>query len=125
MLLTYNPNDIRKTTVLVFFFCSGSVIRLLCPTSISVCVLDGLTGNASLSEDHASINSTDNKAAEVIDKWSNYNFWIGLTLAILSAFLIGGSVIMKKKALLRLARAGEMRAGKVIYIQIYIIERSM
>ncbi|KAA0720149.1 Magnesium transporter NIPA4 [Triplophysa tibetana] len=89
---------------------NGSVIRLLCSTSISVCVLDGLTSNASLSEDHASINSTVTKAAEVIDKWSNYNFWIGLNLAILSAFLIGGSVIMKKKALLRLARAGEMRA---------------
>uniref|UniRef100_A0A8C2KMM3 Uncharacterized protein n=1 Tax=Cyprinus carpio TaxID=7962 RepID=A0A8C2KMM3_CYPCA len=48
----------------------------------------------------------------LIDKWSNYNFWIGLTLAVLSAFLIGGSIILKKKALLRLASTGETRAGK-------------
>jgi len=42
---------------------------------------------------------------------SNYNLSLGLTLAILSAFLIGGSVILKKKALLRLAREGQTRAG--------------
>uniref|UniRef100_A0A4W5QMQ1 Uncharacterized protein n=1 Tax=Hucho hucho TaxID=62062 RepID=A0A4W5QMQ1_9TELE len=36
-----------------------------------------------------------------------YNFWIDLTLAVLSAFLIGGSVMLKKKVLLRLTRAGE------------------
>ena len=42
-----------------------------------------------------------------------YNPWLGLTLALLSAFLIGGSVILKKKALLRLARNGHTRAGKV------------
>ncbi|KAI7796476.1 magnesium transporter NIPA4 [Triplophysa rosa] len=106
-------NDTMKDVHLPIDSCiNGSVIRLLCPTSTSVCVLDGLTGNTSLSEDHASINSTVNKAAEVIDKWSNYNFWLGLTLAILSAFLIGGSVILKKKALLRLASAGEMRAAE-------------
>ncbi|KAM4545395.1 magnesium transporter NIPA4 isoform 2-T3 [Odontesthes bonariensis] len=37
--------------------------------------------------------------------------WLGLTLALLSAFLIGGSVILKKKALLRLANTGHTRAG--------------
>ncbi|XP_041864689.1 magnesium transporter NIPA4 isoform X3 [Melanotaenia boesemani] len=37
--------------------------------------------------------------------------WLGLTLALMSAFLIGGSVILKKKALLRLARNGHTRAG--------------
>jgi len=40
-----------------------------------------------------------------------YNPWLGLTLALLSAFLIGGSVILKKKALLRLASKGHTRAG--------------
>ncbi|XP_034033525.1 magnesium transporter NIPA4 isoform X2 [Thalassophryne amazonica] len=40
-----------------------------------------------------------------------YNLWLGLTLALMSAFLIGGSVILKKKALLRLARNGQVRAG--------------
>uniref|UniRef100_A0A3B5AVI8 Magnesium transporter NIPA2-like n=1 Tax=Stegastes partitus TaxID=144197 RepID=A0A3B5AVI8_9TELE len=38
-----------------------------------------------------------------------YNLWLGLALALLSAFLIGGSVILKKKALLRLARGGHTR----------------
>ncbi|TNN30800.1 Magnesium transporter NIPA2 [Liparis tanakae] len=36
---------------------------------------------------------------------------LGLTLALLSAVLIGGSVILKKKALLRLASKGHTRAG--------------
>ncbi|XP_078100514.1 magnesium transporter NIPA4 isoform X1 [Sander vitreus] len=40
-----------------------------------------------------------------------YNLWLGLTLALLSAFLIGSSVILKKKALLRLASGGHTRAG--------------
>lgn len=43
---------------------------------------------------------------------STYNLWLGLTLALLSAFLIGGSVILKKKALLRLANNGHTRAGE-------------
>uniref|UniRef100_A0A667ZC69 NIPA like domain containing 4 n=1 Tax=Myripristis murdjan TaxID=586833 RepID=A0A667ZC69_9TELE len=42
---------------------------------------------------------------------TEYNLWLGLTLALLSAFLIGGSVILKKKALLRLANNGETRAS--------------
>nr|XP_057942122.1 magnesium transporter NIPA2-like [Doryrhamphus excisus]XP_057942123.1 magnesium transporter NIPA2-like [Doryrhamphus excisus] len=41
-----------------------------------------------------------------------YNQWVGLTLALLSAILIGGSVILKKKALLRLASRGQTRAGE-------------
>ncbi|XP_077402272.1 magnesium transporter NIPA3-like isoform X2 [Vanacampus margaritifer] len=40
-----------------------------------------------------------------------YSQWAGLTLALLSAILIGGSVILKKKALLRLASGGQTRAG--------------
>uniref|UniRef100_A0A8C5G5G4 Magnesium transporter NIPA3-like n=2 Tax=Gouania willdenowi TaxID=441366 RepID=A0A8C5G5G4_GOUWI len=40
-----------------------------------------------------------------------YNPWIGLTLALLSAVLIGSSVILKKKALLRLLKKGSTRAG--------------
>ncbi|MEQ2178422.1 hypothetical protein GOODEAATRI_013880, partial [Goodea atripinnis] len=43
--------------------------------------------------------------------YSSYNTWLGLALALLSAFLIGGSVMLKKKALLRLARNGHTRAG--------------
>lgn len=47
-----------------------------------------------------------------VQTYSAYNMWLGLTLALLSAFLIGGSVILKKKALLRLAGNGQTRAGE-------------
>lgn len=40
-----------------------------------------------------------------------YDFYIGLALAISSSIFIGGSFILKKKGLLRLARKGSMRAG--------------
>ncbi|KAM8976182.1 magnesium transporter NIPA2 [Pelodytes ibericus] len=41
-----------------------------------------------------------------------YDFYIGLVLAISSSLFIGGSFILKKKGLLRLARSGSMRAGQ-------------
>uniref|UniRef100_A0A3P8VEX4 NIPA magnesium transporter 2 n=1 Tax=Cynoglossus semilaevis TaxID=244447 RepID=A0A3P8VEX4_CYNSE len=41
-----------------------------------------------------------------------YDFYIGLALAISSSIFIGGSFILKKKGLLRLARKGSMRAGQ-------------
>ncbi|KAG8452156.1 hypothetical protein GDO86_004086 [Hymenochirus boettgeri] len=41
-----------------------------------------------------------------------YDFYIGLLLAISSSLFIGGSFILKKKGLLRLAKSGSMRAGQ-------------
>ncbi|XP_066519123.1 magnesium transporter NIPA2 isoform X2 [Hoplias malabaricus] len=41
-----------------------------------------------------------------------YDFYIGLALAISSSIFIGGSFILKKKGLLRLARKGSTRAGQ-------------
>ncbi|XP_028855974.1 magnesium transporter NIPA2 isoform X2 [Denticeps clupeoides] len=41
-----------------------------------------------------------------------YDFYIGLVLAISSSIFIGGSFILKKKGLLRLAKKGSMRAGQ-------------
>ncbi|KFP09314.1 magnesium transporter NIPA2 [Egretta garzetta] len=41
-----------------------------------------------------------------------YDFIIGLVLAMSSSIFIGGSFILKKKGLLRLARKGSMRAGQ-------------
>lgn len=43
-----------------------------------------------------------------------YDFYIGLALAISSSIFIGGSFILKKKGLLRLARKGSMRAGVLL-----------
>ncbi|KAL4659805.1 magnesium transporter NIPA2-like isoform X2 [Arapaima gigas] len=85
-----------------------SIQRLLCPSYTVVCqVGKEIVPNGSLSNS----NFTNTVTRASVDKWSNYNFWIGLALAVLSAFLIGGSVILKKKALLRLAGKGETRAG--------------
>ncbi|XP_061833549.1 magnesium transporter NIPA2 isoform X1 [Nerophis lumbriciformis] len=41
-----------------------------------------------------------------------YDFYVGLALAVSSSLFIGGSFILKKKGLLRLARKGSMRAGQ-------------
>ncbi|XP_028839784.1 magnesium transporter NIPA4 [Denticeps clupeoides] len=85
-----------------------TVVRLVCPGQTSICTISAKTSiNTMFSEGN---NSTE--VALAVDKWSNCNFWIGLTLAVLSAFLIGGSVILKKKALLRLAINGQTRAGE-------------
>lgn len=44
-----------------------------------------------------------------------YDFYVGLALAVSSSIFIGGSFILKKKGLLRLARKGSMRAGTGIF----------
>ncbi|KAK9536992.1 hypothetical protein VZT92_006731 [Zoarces viviparus] len=83
---------------------NGSLLRLWCGSQSALC---SLSGGQTLFHTHLdnSSNSTDVQADVT------YNRWLGLTLALLSAFLIGGSVILKKKALLRLASKGHTRAG--------------
>lgn len=44
----------------------------------------------------------------------NYSFYVGLGLAFLSSFLIGSSVILKKKGLQRLVASGATRAGRCL-----------
>ncbi|CDQ85030.1 unnamed protein product [Oncorhynchus mykiss] len=89
---------------------NGSIIRLLCPSQTAVCIVNGEANllNTSFTDNH---NATETGLSAVGNNWTNYNFWTGLTLAVLSAFLIGGSVMLKKKALLRLANNGQTRAG--------------
>ncbi|XP_038266413.1 magnesium transporter NIPA2 [Dermochelys coriacea] len=48
----------------------------------------------------------------MIQSGGKYDFYIGLVLAMSSSIFIGGSFILKKKGLLRLARKGSMRAGQ-------------
>ncbi|XP_056254292.1 magnesium transporter NIPA4 [Seriola aureovittata] len=81
---------------------NGSVVRLWCGSQSAVCLV---TGDQTLFQTHL------NNSTHMTDANSSYNLWLGLTLALLSAFLIGGSVILKKKALLRLADTGHTRAG--------------
>ncbi|XP_054481430.1 magnesium transporter NIPA4 isoform X2 [Anoplopoma fimbria] len=70
----------------------GSLLRFWCGSQSAVCSFSGGSNNTDVQTD------------------VTYNPWLGLTLALLSAFLIGGSVILKKKALLRLASSGHTRA---------------
>ncbi|XP_063059874.1 magnesium transporter NIPA4 isoform X1 [Engraulis encrasicolus] len=91
---------------------NATVLRLVCPGRTSTCVINPESFlNVSVTLLGQSNTTAGGEQELAIDKWNNYNFWIGLTLAILSAVLIGGSVILKKKALLRLASNGQTRAG--------------
>ncbi|XP_064808758.1 magnesium transporter NIPA2 isoform X1 [Oncorhynchus masou masou] len=58
-------------------------------------------------------NSTNNTSSVTMGQdRGKYDFYIGLGLAISSSIFIGGSFILKKKGLLRLARKGQCRAGQ-------------
>ncbi|XP_040005927.1 magnesium transporter NIPA4 isoform X1 [Xiphias gladius] len=81
---------------------NGSAVRLWCGPQSAVCLVTG---------DQTLYHTLPNNGTNATDVNSSYNLWLGLTLALLSAFLIGGSVILKKKALLRLASTGHTRAG--------------
>lgn len=58
----------------------------------------------------SAVNSS-NGSPSLSDLYSQTDFYIGVGLAICSCFFIGSSFIIKKKALLRLSRHGEVRAG--------------
>lgn len=82
---------------------NGSVVRLWCGSQSAVCLV---SGDQTLLHSHL-----DNSTHTDPQTNGTYNLWLGLTLALLSAILIGSSVILKKKALLRLANNGHTRAG--------------
>ncbi|XP_038652115.1 magnesium transporter NIPA2-like [Scyliorhinus canicula] len=95
----------EEATVMAQHNCSkGSYVTLVCPLTscealcqiIHVKDLAGSSLNESLAQDPTG-RSPD--------------FYIGLALAIFSSCLIGISVILKKKGLLRLAQIGGTRAG--------------
>uniref|UniRef100_A0A8C6S2U4 NIPA like domain containing 4 n=1 Tax=Neogobius melanostomus TaxID=47308 RepID=A0A8C6S2U4_9GOBI len=83
---------------------NGSALRVWCGPHSAVCVVT----DQALLMFHPVSNST-RQVAGVSDA---YNLVLGLGLAILSATLIGVSVILKKKALLRLSTDGGTRAGE-------------
>ncbi|XP_078509842.1 magnesium transporter NIPA4 [Lissotriton helveticus] len=85
---------------------NGTLVALPCPSGPVVCRIVGghewpitIYGNVTIGTTLANGLSR------------NYDFFIGLGLAILSSFLIGSSVILKKKGLLRLVEHGSTRAG--------------
>ncbi|XP_072107046.1 magnesium transporter NIPA2-like [Mobula birostris] len=56
--------------------------------------------------------SNPNATLALLPPWRDPDFYIGLALASVSSILIGISVILKKKGLLRLADDGRVRAGE-------------
>ncbi|XP_054873518.1 magnesium transporter NIPA4 isoform X2 [Amphiprion ocellaris] len=81
---------------------NSSVFRLWCGSQSTLCLF---SGEPTASDAHL------NGSSSGVQSSRSYQLWLGLMLALLSAVLIGGSVILKKKALLRLARNGHIRAG--------------
>ncbi|KAL7741462.1 hypothetical protein ACLKA6_000784 [Drosophila palustris] len=65
----------------------------------------------SASSSPVSVSDTTSDATSLMDPYSNTDFYIGVGLAVSSCFFIGSSFIIKKKALLRLSRHGEVRAA--------------
>ncbi|XP_059555046.1 magnesium transporter NIPA4 isoform X2 [Myotis daubentonii] len=81
---------------------NGSLITLYCSSQQVLCQIVGDLNP------QAPSNVTSISWHERFTK--NYSFYVGLGLAFLSSFLIGSSVILKKKGLLRLVASGATRA---------------
>ncbi|XP_026515272.1 magnesium transporter NIPA4 [Terrapene carolina triunguis] len=85
---------------------NGSLVTVSCSSHRVVCQVIS-DGNLTTSV-HKNLTLHSSWATQVESK---YGFYIGLALAIFSSFLIGSSVILKKKGLLRLVDKGSTRAG--------------
>ncbi|XP_030315016.1 magnesium transporter NIPA4 isoform X3 [Calypte anna] len=81
---------------------NGSLVTLSCLSQRVVCQL---ICNADSVQDNGTLSNF-----WVTQLESNYGFYIGLGLAVFSSFLIGSSIILKKKGLLRLVEKGGTRA---------------
>ncbi|XP_006138355.2 magnesium transporter NIPA4 [Pelodiscus sinensis] len=84
----------------------GSLITVSCPSRWVVCQVIQDGDLATSAPENVSAHTSWATPVE-----SKYGFYIGLALAIFSSFLIGSSVILKKKGLLRLVDTGGTRAG--------------
>lgn len=88
----------------------GSLISLYCSSQKVLCqIISDL-------QPEVPSNVTSNSWQERFRK--NYSFYVGLGLAILSSFLVGSSVILKKKGLQRLVASGATRAGRLLRGQV-------
>ncbi|XP_053145194.1 magnesium transporter NIPA4 [Hemicordylus capensis] len=85
---------------------NGSLLTLTCLSHQAVCQIIGNVSSAVSSHENLTLDTDWTVVVE--DK---YGFYIGLALAIFSSFLIGSSVILKKKGLRRLVEKGGTRAG--------------
>lgn len=87
----------------------GSLITLSCLSHRVVCQVISSDVPADPAQDNGTSDSSWITRLE-----NNYGFYIGLGLAVFSSFLIGSSVILKKKGLLRLVEKGGTRAGQAL-----------
>uniref|UniRef100_A0A670IHA5 Uncharacterized protein n=1 Tax=Podarcis muralis TaxID=64176 RepID=A0A670IHA5_PODMU len=90
----------------------GSLLALTCLSGQTFCQVVGNVSSTVLPHNNITLNT--NWMVQIEDK---YGFYIGLALAIFSSFLIGSSVILKKKGLRRLVETGGTRAGMVSMAQ--------
>ncbi|NXA46303.1 NIPA4 protein, partial [Nothocercus julius] len=84
----------------------GSLVTLSCLSRRVVC---RVVSDADLAHSGQDNGTSDDSWVTQLE--SKYGFYIGLGLAVFSSFLIGSSVILKKKGLLRLVEKGGTRAG--------------
>ncbi|XP_050761046.1 magnesium transporter NIPA4 isoform X2 [Gymnogyps californianus] len=84
---------------------NGSLVTLSCLSHRVVCQVISNADPADSVQDNGTL---DNFWVTQLE--SSYGFYIGLGLAVFSSFLIGSSVILKKKGLLRLVEKGGTRA---------------
>lgn len=92
--------------VIYCLFFAGTLVTLTCLSRQVVCQI--------LNEADLSNCTYQNLTfgASITSSKTNSEFLIGLALAVFSSFLIGGSVILKKKGLLHLSEQGRTRAGR-------------
>lgn len=86
----------------------GSLLTLTCLSWQTVCQVIGNVSPTSSPQGNLTLD-----ADWMVQVENKYGFYIGLALAIFSSFLIGSSVILKKKGLLRLVEKGGTRAGMI------------
>ncbi|KAM9311519.1 magnesium transporter NIPA2-like [Gastrophryne carolinensis] len=84
----------------------SSLVTLSCPYRRVVCRVLYEADISSSAYQNQTLDASLTSSSKV-----NYDFLIGLALAVLSSILIGSSVILKKKGLLRLLVQGGKRAG--------------
>ncbi|XP_062979403.1 magnesium transporter NIPA4 [Elgaria multicarinata webbii] len=84
----------------------GSLFTLTCLSHQAVCQVVGNVSSTASPQKNLTVNTS-----WMVQMEDKYGFFIGLGLAIFSSFLIGSSVILKKKGLRRLVEKGGTRAG--------------
>lgn len=84
----------------------GSIVSLYCSSQEVLCQI--VRGISPEEPNNATVITWQERVRK------RYGFYIGVGLAFLSCLLIGGSVILKKKGLIRLVATGATRAGRLL-----------